>query len=93
MVENMVNKKVNKNFKQINVDGTIRTAIWLRFYKKMFSHQAYCFRYGLNRDILYKVLDGKLTGQKSSSRGEKTRAVILQLKDDGIWVGDVCWKV
>ena len=73
-----------------NVTETMRE----RFDKKGFSPTAYAKAYGVSRDVLYRVLDGKLTGvKKSHENGGNTRKVIAQLKKDGIWIGRLPWEV
>lgn len=40
---------------------------------------------------LSDVLNGKLTGTKNRA-GSEVREIILQLQEDGIWIGDLPWK-
>ena len=73
-----------------NVTETMRE----RFNKKGFSPTAYAKAYGVSRDVLYRVLNGKLTGvKKSHENGGNTRKVIAQLKKDGIWIGRLTWEM
>lgn len=59
-----------------------------RFQDKGFSAHVYAKAYGLDRGMLYHVLEGRANGKK---RG-KSRECVEQLRKDGVWDDDIDGK-
>lgn len=59
-----------------------------RFHGKGFAVTVYADAYGLDRDLLRHVLDGRVNGKK---RG-KSRDCVDQLRIDGVWNDDIDGK-
>ncbi|PLY08377.1 MAG: hypothetical protein C0625_01965 [Arcobacter sp.] len=62
-----------------------------RFDRRGFGVTAYARAYGVDASILSKVLQGQFDGSKGH-RGGKTRIIILQLKNDKVWIGKLPWE-
>ncbi len=59
-----------------------------RFKNKGFSVTAYASSRNLDRDLLYKVLDGYANGKKKG----KSKDCVEQLRIDGVWDDDIDGK-
>lgn len=64
-----------------------------KFDMRGFSVSSYSKAYGINRQTLYDVFEGKSTGVKNSSKKSgDVRRIIAQLKNDRIWIGKLPWE-
>lgn len=63
-----------------------------RFDAKGYAIMSYAKAHNLDRVMLSRVFLGTYTG-KNAIEGSKTRKIINQLYDDGVWLAKPSWRV
>lgn len=89
-------KKIDRNFKMIRVRDSnkkhkIVPLIRARFDALMFSDGKYVEKYNLDKTMFSKLMNRRVTGKNVKDENSTTGKIIVQLKKDGVWAGDLPW--
>lgn len=94
-----MNVNIDKNFAMVKIRDPISgvekivTALRARFDLASKHDKKYCTNNGLDNVLFCNLLKRRVTGKNLKDADNKTGKIIVQLKNDGFWIGELPWEV
>lgn len=88
----------DKNFAMVKIrdpNGSERvvTVLRARFDGLLFDDGKYIKKYDLDKTTFSKLMTKRVTGKNVKDENSTTGKIIVQLKKDGVWSGELPWEL